>query len=140
MVALLVGVVASSAGCGDSDGSDDDRLEGAAARGRELAEERGCQSCHSTDGSEGAGPTWEGLAGSEVELDDGTTVVADDDYLMSSILDPDADIVAGYSSGVMKSSIPPGSISHDEAEALVAYLNMLGDAAANRLMSGDGGS
>ena len=42
------------------------------------------------------GPTWLGLFGSERRLEDGTTVLADEDYLRESILDPGKQIVAGY--------------------------------------------
>lgn len=46
-----------------------------------LANQRGCLSCHSTDGSSGVGPTWKGLAGSAVRLANGSTVTADGEYL-----------------------------------------------------------
>lgn len=39
------------------------------------AEEAGCLTCHTTDGQESTGPTWQGLFGSEVTLTDGTTVM-----------------------------------------------------------------
>ena len=39
-----------------------------------LAVELGCASCHSVDGTRREGPTWQGLAGSDVTLDDGTVV------------------------------------------------------------------
>ena len=42
------------------------------------------------------GPTWFGLYGSDVELDNGTTVVADDAFIAESILDPKAKEVAGF--------------------------------------------
>lgn len=40
-----------------------------AQRGRRLAEQRGCLTCHSTDGTKGAGPSWK--AGPDIELADG---------------------------------------------------------------------
>ena len=51
--------------------------------------------CHSADGRSSVGPTWKGLYGSEVELEDGTTVTADDEYLVRAIKDPEAERVEG---------------------------------------------
>jgi len=65
------------------------------------AEGFGCNACHSLDGSQMSGPTWQGIVGREEEMADGTTVVADEAYLRESILNPDAKIVAGYDSNLM---------------------------------------
>jgi cytochrome c oxidase subunit 2 len=53
-------------------------LAQAAQDGERLANQRGCLACHSTDGSGRTGPTWQGLAGSQVRLSDGSMVTADD--------------------------------------------------------------
>lgn len=66
-----------------------------AARGQKVYQQF-CQACHSTDGSKGQGPTWRGLFGSNVELNDGTTVVADEAYLTESIKQPAAKVVKGF--------------------------------------------
>jgi cytochrome c oxidase subunit 2 len=97
----------------------------AAAQGQELYASKGCKACHSIDGSTGAGPTFKGLAGAQVKLASGSPVTADDSYLMSSIMDPDKHIVAGFMPGVMSSSVPKGSISASDATALVAYIKTL---------------
>jgi cytochrome c oxidase subunit 2 len=65
-------------------------------RGEKLSSEQGCLSCHSADGSPLVGPTWQGLFGSQRQLEDGSTVTADEAYLRESILDPEAEVVAGY--------------------------------------------
>ena len=49
-----------------------------------------------TNGTKLIGPTWAGLYGHEVELTDGTTVTADDEYLRRSILEPASQVVLGY--------------------------------------------
>jgi cytochrome c oxidase subunit 2 len=98
---------------------------GAAAQGKALYASKGCQGCHSIDGSPRTGPTWKGLAGSSVKLTNGRTVKAGDAYLMTSIEDPDKQIVSGYQRGVMSSTIPKGSISTADAKALVAYIDSL---------------
>ena len=74
--------------------------------GHKLIEKNGCIACHSIDGSKMLGPTFKGLYGSSVEVStDGTEhkVTADSTYIKSSILDPNKDIVTGYSKGLMKS-------------------------------------
>lgn len=94
-------------------------------QGERLVQQNGCQLCHSTTGSRGAGPTWKDLAGSRVKLAGGQTVTADDAYLTRSILDPDAQIVDGFGRGVMAAQIPPGTLSRREAAAIVAYIKSL---------------
>lgn len=91
-----------------------------AQRGRETALSSGCASCHGAKGQGGVGPTWIDLAGSDVELEDGTTVVADDEYLLRSILDPMAEDVAGYTI-----VMPANGLSEAQAADVVAYIKEL---------------
>jgi thiol-disulfide isomerase/thioredoxin len=95
------------------------------ARGRRLAEQRGCVTCHSTDGSPGAGPSWKGLASGEATLDDGRRVARDDAYLTRAIAEPDAEIVEGYAKGVMSGALPGKPLTPPEVAALVRYLQSL---------------
>jgi cytochrome c oxidase subunit 2 len=67
------------------------------------------------------GPTWVGLYGSQVELNDGTTVTADETYLREAILDPSAKIISGYTKG----SMPGISLTEEEVDSLVAYIKTL---------------
>jgi cytochrome c2 len=133
---LLAAVLAAGvAGCGGGGGSSSSTptktptvntaAGGAAAQGKALYASKGCQACHSIDGSKRTGPTWKGLAGSTVKLTTGKSVKADDAYLLSSIEDPDKQIVAGYQKGVMSSSIQKGSIAAADAHKLVAYIDSL---------------
>jgi mono/diheme cytochrome c family protein len=124
LVLALAGLLLAACG-GGKDNGNEDALSPQAARGKRLVEEKGCLSCHTTDGSKGTGPTWKGLAGSQVKLTDGTTVTADADYLRRSILDPDAQTVAGFPPGLMAATIRPGTVSEEEAAAIVAYLQTL---------------
>lgn len=96
-----------------------------AVRGQRLVEQRGCINCHTTDGRSEAGPTWKGLAGSQVRLSDGRTVTADDDYLTRSIREPDADTVVGYVKGVMAGAMPGRPLTSGEVADIVAYLKSL---------------
>lgn len=86
-------------------------------QGRLLAESRACVACHSTDGSTGIGPSWQGLFGRTETLTDGTTVVVDADYLKESILNPNAKIVDGFAP-----LMPPGSYTETELDALITYI------------------
>jgi cytochrome c-type biogenesis protein len=95
------------------------------ARGRRLAEQRGCVTCHSTDGAPGAGPSWKGLTGGEAILDDGRRVPRDEAYLTRAIAEPDAEIVEGYAKGVMSGAIPGKPLTPSELSALVRYLQSL---------------
>ena len=61
-------------------------------------EEYGCTECHSLDGSEGIGPTWWRLYGSEVRLSDGRTVLVDLVYLRRAIFQTEKEVVEGYQS------------------------------------------
>lgn len=116
-VCLLLGV-----GCGGDDGSaPQPELSAAGEAGREVAQRNGCMSCHSVDGRDGVGPTWAGLAGSEVELEDGSVVLADEQYLTTAIVDPNAQIVKGYR-GIM----PERRLDPDDVAAIVTYLQELG--------------
>jgi cytochrome c oxidase subunit II len=92
-----------------------------AQSGAVLYQQFGCITCHGT----GKGPPFAGLYGSTVRLADGTTVVADDNYLRESILAPSAKIVAGYS------PIMPtfqGQMSEEQLLELLAYIQSLGPA------------
>jgi cytochrome c oxidase subunit 2 len=94
----------------------------AVAKGKGLYTSLGCIGCHSLDGSAGTGPTFKGLYNSQVKLDDGSTVAADDDYLTRAIQDPDAQIVTGHQPGIMSAVIKPHSVSDENTQALIAYI------------------
>jgi cytochrome c551/c552 len=95
-----------------------------AAQGQTLAQNNGCLACHSTDGSQLVGPTWQGLYGSEVTLADGTTVTADDEYIRESIVDPNAKIVEGFQPNIMPATFED-SLSDSDIEAITAYIKSL---------------
>lgn len=65
-------------------------------RGEKWFVTYGCNACHSLDGTPNIGPTWQGLYGHEVRFTDGTTTIADDEYLYTSIRNPAANIVEGF--------------------------------------------
>jgi cytochrome c oxidase subunit 2 len=96
--------------------------KGNAAEGKKLYVSLGCQGCHTLNGAKSAGPTFKGLAGADVKLDNGQTVKADDTYLLEAITDPDKEIVAGYQKGIMSATIKPGQVSQSDAQSLIAFI------------------
>jgi cytochrome c oxidase subunit 2 len=93
------------------------------AKGKQLSDNFGCEACHTLTGAKSTGPTWKGLAGRTVHLDNGQTVKATDGYLINAIEQPDAEIVEGYSSGIMTTAI--GNIPVSQAKAIVAYIKSI---------------
>jgi cytochrome c oxidase subunit 2 len=91
--------------------------------GQELVEDRQCSSCHTSDGSEGLGPTFKGLYGSRRTLADGTQITADEKYLIDSLLHPDQQIVKGFEPG----SMPPPDVplTDQEIKEIIAYIKSL---------------
>jgi cytochrome c oxidase subunit 2 len=96
-----------------------------ASFGAEVAQKRECLACHTVTGARHIGPTWAGLYGSEVTMDDGRRVVADEAYLTRSMMEPAADVVAGF-----KSVMPTyfGVLPQPETAALIEYIKSLRDA------------
>ncbi|HET7091070.1 MAG TPA: cytochrome c [Anaerolineae bacterium] len=92
-------------------------------QGKQLAGELGCLACHSTDGTQRSGPTFKGLFGATVPLQDGSTVIVDEAYLRESILGPNAKIRQGFSAGSMPAY--EGRVSPAEIDALIAYIKSL---------------
>lgn len=99
---VLAAVALAVAGCG---GGDSGGGGGGDAPGADLYRQYACAGCHSVSGSDGTGPTFQGLAGSTVTLTDGTQVQADAAYLERAIVDADAQVVEGYNPGLMTASI-----------------------------------
>ena len=111
--------------CGGDGGSGDAAettvpVDPAVQRGEAISRSQGCAGCHGESFGGGAGPSWIGLAGSEVLLSDGTTVVADDAYLIRSIADPNAEFVADYSL-----QMPANSLTDAEIADVVAFIKTL---------------
>jgi cytochrome c oxidase subunit 2 len=91
-----------------------------AARGQGIYESSGCKACHSIDGSPLIGPTWLGLWGETVILEDGSTLTADDDYIIESIREPNAKIVKGFAPGM-----PQFNLSDLQIADLIEFIKTL---------------
>jgi cytochrome c oxidase subunit II len=91
---------------------------GMAQYGFALFRQLGCSGCHAA-GSSVHAPSLAGLLGRQVHLQDGRTIVADENYVRDSILLPRKDVVAGFQP-VMPSFA--GQVSEEDIQALIAYL------------------
>lgn len=90
--------------------------------GAKIYKEKGCNACHSIDGSVVIGPSFKGLFGKTGVLEDGTSYTADENYIMKSILEPQEEMVQGFQP-VMPSF--KGILSDDEITAVIAYIKTL---------------
>jgi cytochrome c oxidase subunit 2 len=93
-----------------------------ADQGRDAASRYGCFSCHTIDGQPHIGPTWQGLYLSRVPLADGSTVLADEEYLTRSMMDPVAQVVKGFPT-VMPTF--QGVLKQPDAAAIVEFIKSL---------------
>ncbi|MCP4421145.1 MAG: cytochrome c oxidase subunit II [Chloroflexi bacterium] len=99
-------------------------------RGEQFYTELGCVGCHSLDGTPTAGPTWQGIYLREELLNDGSTVIADDEYIRDSIMNPDAQIVEGFNANVMSAQDFVARIDQLQAQILAsegAELDIIAD-------------
>ena len=90
--------------------------------GQKLYTSKGCNACHSIDGSPKIGPTWKGVYGTNRELTTGENVLIDENYVRESIVYSANKISKGYQN-VMPSYA--GLLSDREITALVEYIKSL---------------
>ncbi|MFN7016730.1 MAG: c-type cytochrome [Fimbriimonadales bacterium] len=94
-----------------------------AAKGKLVFVQSGCNACHMSPTVGKDYPDLRGLYGSQVKLKDGSTVIADEQYLRESIVNPTKHIVAGYSP-----SMPPYNyLKEEQINQLIAYIKSLKD-------------
>ncbi|MGA7380554.1 MAG: cytochrome c oxidase subunit II [Terriglobales bacterium] len=92
-----------------------------ASNGESIFQQLGCVTCHRSD-TQGRGPNLVGIFGKPVQLEDGRTVIADENYIRESILSPSAKVVSGF-----KPIMPvfQGLVSEEQLTELVAYVKSL---------------
>ncbi len=91
------------------------------AAGKQLFDRLGCAACHAA-GAENRGPDLGGIHGTTVQLNTGELVLADDEYLRESILNPSYKVVHGYSP-LMPSYT--NQLEDEELMNLIAYVKSL---------------
>ncbi|MDP9267942.1 MAG: cytochrome c oxidase subunit II [Acidobacteriota bacterium] len=92
-----------------------------AQNGEKLFQQLACNTCHRAD-SGARGPNLVGLFGSTVTLQDGRKVIADENYVRESILNPQAKVVQGFQ------PIMPtfqGQVSEEGLLQLVEYVKAM---------------
>ena len=87
--------------------------------GAQLYESRGCETCHSLDGSRRDGPSFKGIFGQTHQFTDGTSAVVDENYIRQSILEPQAKIRTSFQ-GIMPTF--QGLLRDREISALVEFV------------------
>lgn len=87
------------------------------ALGAQLFERYGCASCHGQQA-----PSLAGLYGRKRHLTDGRTVIADEDYIRESIINPRGKIAAGYAP-IMPSF--ENQLTAEQLFQLIAYIKSL---------------
>ena len=93
--------------------------------GEKLYSKKACNTCHTLDGTALVGPSYlqtSQMWGQERVFDDGSSAIIDENYVRSSILEPQTQIVAGYQ-GVMPTY--QGLLNDRELDALIAFLKTL---------------
>jgi len=105
----------STASAGDESDSPVDQ-------GKKLVENNACLTCHSVDGTELLGPTFQGIWEREENMQSGETITVDENYIRESILEPQAKIVDGYNP-IMPSYT--GSLNDRQIDAIIEYLKTL---------------
>lgn len=90
-----------------------------ADNGAKLYKSKGCNACHSIDGSKIVGPTFKGAWGRAEETSAGAVTV-DMAYFKESVLNPMAKIVNGY-----PPAMPPQQVNDLELESLALFIQTL---------------
>jgi cytochrome c oxidase subunit 2 len=90
--------------------------------GKIMYVSQGCQTCHSVDGSRGQGPSWKGIYGQVHQFTDGSSAPVDENYIRTSILNPQVKIVRGYE-GIMPTY--QGLLTDRQLLALIEYIKTL---------------
>jgi mono/diheme cytochrome c family protein len=81
----------------------------AGSPGEALWASKGCNACHTLDGTPKVGPTWKGLGGKQEQTDKGTVTV-DAAYIEESIRTPAAKIVNGFPPAMPQLALTDGEI------------------------------
>jgi len=90
--------------------------------GGKLYISKACNTCHSINGSVGVAPSFKGIFGKTEKLSDGSSLPINENYLRKSILNPQAQVVAGFAP-VMPTY--QNVLSDRQIDALIAYIKSL---------------
>jgi len=82
-----------------------------------LYKAKGCNACHTLDGTRLVGPTWKGAFGRKEAMTAGSEVTVDEAYIKESILKPNEKVVAGY-----PPAMPVTPMSDIEIESITLFI------------------
>jgi cytochrome c oxidase subunit II len=101
-------------------------IESPTATGKRIMQNIGCFACHALDGTRLVGPSFKGIWDTQRTVVTGKEthqVLVDEEYIKSSIYDPNVDVVEGFAKGLMLSY--EGQLSEDDITNIVEYLKTL---------------
>ncbi len=96
--------------------------------GQYVLEKYACQTCHSYDGTKLVGPSFKGIYGEKVIVESKgieREVIVDDEYIKTSIYEPEADIVKGYRKGQMVTY--KAQVTEEEIEQIIEFIKSLNE-------------
>lgn len=100
-------------------------------KGQFYYKAKGCNSCHTIDGSKNVGPSWKNMYGYPVQFSDGSSYTAEQmtgeafaNYVRESAYTPAAKIVAGFPNQMQSQT---GNVSQEQLEDIMAFIKHLSD-------------
>lgn len=96
--------------------------------GLRLYQMIGCMACHSIDGSTvgKVGPSWKGLFGAQrIFAKGGDPLIADENYLHESIINPSAKVVKGFEKFDTGMPIYAGILNESQIQSLILFIKSL---------------
>jgi cytochrome c oxidase subunit 2 len=96
-----------------------------AAFGKQVFDQY-CKSCHMAEGQgQAIGPAWDNAFGAQHQMASGKQITVDENYVRESILYPQREIVAGYTSQNMPSF--KGLLNEYQITAVIEYMKSISD-------------
>jgi len=94
--------------------------------GLQIMKKNACTSCHSLDGSKLIGPSFKGVWGiTETVVTNGVDreITVNEEYIKTSLHEPNTDVVKGYNQGLMISY--KDLVNEEEINDIIEYLKTL---------------
>lgn len=106
-----------------------------ASTGEKYFHQFGCANCHQFS-SQGRCPDLRNLYGRPVQLNNGQTVIVDDTYIRTKLVNPNLQVPYGFAASIMPSF--NGVVNEEEVLALIAYIKALGPQPGSQMPSSSG--
>ena len=112
---IFIAVYFIAVGCNRK--TQNEELSQIKSKGYDLYIKHACNTCHSLDGSRMNGPTFKNLYEKRIYFYNNSSIVADEEYLINSIINPGKEIVKGY-----PNLMPSYNLTKDEIDALIDFI------------------